>query len=425
MARIVLSTFGSFGDIHPYVAIALELKARGHLPVIATAEVYREKMDALSIEFHPVRPPMPSYDDAEELGRVVEELMEPRQGSERVMQLLLPHLHDIYDDLDSATEGADLLLTHPLPLLGPVVAQKKRLRWVSSVLAPTSFFSVYDPIVPPQWPGLYKALRLSPWVGRAVMAVATKKLDKLMRPVYEMRAELGLPRGEQPLLGGQHSPTCVLALFSKVLAAPQKDWPEHSIVTGFPFYDRRDFFGETAIAKEVVAFLDAGDPPIVFTLGSSAFWVARNFYRDSIEAARALGKRALLLIGHSRNLPAEELPPGVAAFEYAPYSEVLPRACAVVHQGGVGTTGQGLRSGKPVLILPHAHDQFDNAARVVRLGCGRTIPRPQYSVATATTELRALLNNQSYAERAAEIGEVVRQENGASVAVDAIERVLN
>lgn len=382
-------------------------------------------MDALSIEFHPVRPPMPSYDDAEELGRVVEELMEPRQGSERVMQLLLPHLHDIYDDLDSATEGADLLLTHPLPLLGPVVAQKKRLRWVSSVLAPTSFFSVYDPIVPPQWPGLYKALRLSPWVGRAVMAVATKKLDKLMRPVYEMRAELGLPRGEQPLLGGQHSPTCVLALFSKVLAAPQKDWPEHSIVTGFPFYDRRDFFGETAIAKEVVAFLDAGDPPIVFTLGSSAFWVARNFYRDSIEAARALGKRALLLIGHSRNLPAEELPPGVAAFEYAPYSEVLPRACAVVHQGGVGTTGQGLRSGKPVLILPHAHDQFDNAARVVRLGCGRTIPRPQYSVATATTELRALLNNQSYAERAAEIGEVVRQENGASVAVDAIERVLN
>src|ERR1700754_1831364 len=102
MARIVLSTFGSFGDIHPYVAIALELKARGHTPVIATSEVYREKMDALSIDFHAVRPPMPSYDDAEELGRVIEEVMEPRQGSEKVMQLLLPHLHDIYDDLDSA-----------------------------------------------------------------------------------------------------------------------------------------------------------------------------------------------------------------------------------------------------------------------------------------------------------------------------------
>ncbi len=424
MARIVLSTFGSFGDIHPYVAIALELKARGHTPVIATSEVYREKMDALSIEFHSVRPPMPSYEDAEEIGRVIEEVMDPRLGSERVMQLLLPHLRSIYEDLDAATDGIDLLLTHPLPLLGPVVAQKKRLRWVSSVLAPTSFFSVYDPIVPPQWPGLYKALRLSPWVGRVLMAVATRKLDKLMRPVYDLRAELGMSRGAQPLLGGQHSPTCVLALFSKILAAPQPDWPEHTIVTGFPFYDRRDFFGESAIAKEVVEFLDAGEPPIVFTLGSSAFWVARNFYRDSIEAARALGKRALLLIGHSRNMPADNLPAGVAAIEYAPYSEVLPRACAVVHQGGVGTTGQGLRAGKPVLILPHAHDQFDNAARVVRLGCGRTIPRPQYSVATATNELQALLNDQRYVERAAEIGEVVRQENGASVAVDAIERVL-
>lgn len=424
MARIVISTFGSFGDIHPYVAIALELKTRGHTPIIATSEVYREKMETLSIEFHPVRPPMPSFDEPQELGKIVEGVMDPRDGGEKVMQLLLPHLRDIYADLDVATEGAELLLTHPLPLLGPIVAQKKRLRWVSSVLAPASFLSVYDPIVPPQWPGLYKIMRLSPWVGRGVMALATKKLDKLMQPVYEVRAELGLPRGEQPILAGQHSPTCVLALFSKVLAAPQPDWPENTIVTGFPFYDRRDFFGENVIAKEVVEFLDAGEPPIVFTLGSSAFWVARNFYRDSIEAAKALGKRALLLIGHSRNLPAEPLPPGVAAFEYAPYSEVLPRACAIVHQGGVGTTGQGLRSGKPVLILPHAHDQFDNAARVVRLGCGRTLPRPQYSVATATSELQALLKDQGYAERAAQIGETVRQENGASVAADAIERVL-
>lgn len=424
MARIIISTFGSFGDIHPYVAIALELKVRGHTPVIATSEAYREKMDALSVDFHPVRPSVPSFDEPDELGKIVEGIMDPRVGGEKVMELLLPHLRDIYDDLDAATKGADLLLTHPLPLLGPIVAQKKRLRWVSSVLAPASFLSVYDPIVPPQWPGLYKAMQFSPWVGRAVMALATKKLDKLMQPVYDVRAELGLPRGQQPILAGQHSPTCVLALFSKVLAAPQQDWPKHTVVTGFPFYDRRDFFGESEVAKEVVEFLDAGEPPIVFTLGSSAFWVARNFYRDSIEAAKALGKRALLLIGHARNLPPETLPPEVAAFEYAPYSEVLPRACAIVHQGGVGTTGQGLRSGRPVLILPHAHDQFDNAARVVRLGCGRTIPRPRYTVATAITELRALLNDQSYAARAAEIGEVVRQENGASVAADAIERVL-
>src|SRR5262252_1025800 len=319
--RIVISTFGSFGDIHPYIAIALELKRRGHTPVMATSEVYREKMNSAGIEFIPIRPDMPSYDQTAELLRIIEPIMDPREGGEKVMQLLLPHLRDIYEDLNAAVDGADLLLTHPLPLLGPIVAQLRKLPWISSVLAPASFLSVYDPIVPPQWPGLYRLMRLSPWVGRGVMAVATRQLDKLMQPVYDLRVELGLPRGEQPILGGQHSPFCVLALFSKVMAKPQPDWPPYTLITGFPFYDRRDFFGETAMPAGLNEFLAAGDAPIVFTLGSSAFWVARNFYRDSVAAARALGKRALLLIGHARNRPAEDLPPGVAAFEYAPYSE--------------------------------------------------------------------------------------------------------
>ena len=423
--RIVLSTFGSFGDVHPYVAIALELKSRGHRPLIATSEVYREKMESVGIEFHPVRPDVPSYDQSDELKKLVERLMSPKEGPEAVGDLIIPHLRDIYADLDAATEGADLLLTHPLPFAGTMIAEKKKLPWVSSVLAPASFLSVYDPIVPPQWPWLYHLMNLSPWVGRGVMALATIKLDKMAQPIYDLRKELGLPRGGQPLFEGQHSPTKVLALFSKLLAKPQPDWPRNTVVTGFPFYDRRDFFGESEIPAGLREFLDAGAPPIVFTLGSSAIWVAQDFYRDSIAAAQALGRRAVLLIGIARNLPSETLPEGVAAFEYAPYSEVLPRACAIVHQGGVGTTGQGMRSGQPVLIVPHAHDQFDNAARVKRLGCGRVLPRARYNAESATRELRILLDDKSYVEAAANVGNIVREERGARGAVDEIEKALN
>jgi rhamnosyltransferase subunit B len=422
--RIVISTFGSFGDVHPYVAIALELKARGHRPLIATSEVYREKMDTAGIDFHPVRPDVPSYEDTTELQKLVERLMDQKQGPEAIGDLILPHLRDIYSDLDAATEDADLLLTHPLPFAGTMVADKKRLPWISSVLAPASFLSVYDPIVPPQWPWLYYFMKLSPWVGRGVMALATIKLDKMARPIYDLRKELGLPRGGQPLFAGQHSPTKVLALYSKLLGAPQRDWPANTVITGFPFYDRRDYFGETEMPAGLMEFLDTGPPPIIFTLGSSAFWVARDFYHDSIAAAEALGKRALLLIGHERNLPASPLPDGVATFEYAPFGEVLPRACAVVHQGGVGTTGQAMRSGKPVLIVPHAHDQFDNAARVARLGCARVLPRPRYNAKTATRELRMLLEDPNYSEAAKRVGEVVSQEDGTRVAVDEIEKVL-
>src|SRR5688572_21943350 len=100
--RIVLSTFGSFGDVHPYIAIALELKARGHAPVMATSEVYREKMHTLGLELHPVRPDMPSYDQPEELAKLAAELIQAKGGTERVIEIFTPNLREVYEELDAA-----------------------------------------------------------------------------------------------------------------------------------------------------------------------------------------------------------------------------------------------------------------------------------------------------------------------------------
>ncbi len=220
------------------------------------------------------------------------------------------------------------------------------------------------------------------------------------------------------------APACVLALFSEVLGAPQPDWPPQAVQTGFAFFDRQDGRG---LDPDLSRFLDAGEPPIVFTLGSSAVMDAGRFYEESVAASRRLGRRAVLLIGElaaDRNRPRDPLPEGVAAFGYAPYSELFPRAAAIVHQGGVGTTGQALRSGRPMLVVPWGHDQPDNAHRVARLGVARTIPRHRYSAATASEALRRLLDDPSYSTRAAEVGRRVRDEPGASAACDAIETHL-
>jgi len=428
MRKIVISTFGSFGDVHPYVAIALELKRRGHRPVFATSEIYREKMDALGLELHPVPPDLPGYDRPEEVARMVSELVDPKRGPERVFkQLINPHLRGMYDALAEATRDADLLVTHLLSLAAPPLVEKTGIRWVSTVLAPISFFSVYDPPVLPNAPWVYHFFNLGPGVARALMRVARWKLDQLAEPLYRLRAELGLPRGGNPMLEGQHSPRMVLALFSTALARPQPDWPPQARVTGFPFYDQRDRAGDDAAAAgldpRLAEFLDAGEPPVVFTLGSSAVYVAEDFYRESVEAARATGVRALLLLGEESNRPAA-LPRGVAAFDYAPYGELLPRARAVVHQGGIGTTAQGLRAGIPALVMPFSQDQFDNGARVARAGAGRVLPRPRYNAASAARELRALLDGEGYTTRAAEIGRRIRAEDGACAAADAIEEVL-
>jgi UDP:flavonoid glycosyltransferase YjiC (YdhE family) len=237
-----------------------------------------------------------------------------------------------------------------------------------------------------------------------------------------LRAEVGLPpTSDTPLFEGQYSPSLVLAMFSKLLADRQPDWPRQAVITGFPFYDRD---GAAGMPPELVHFLDAGPPPLVFTLGSSAVVDAGPFYEHSVAAAKRLGRRAVLLVGKNpRNQPAS-LPEGIVAFAYAPYSETFPRAAVIVHQGGIGTTAQAMRSGRPMLVMPYAHDQPDNAERVKRLGIARTIARHRYTPARATAELRHLLDNPVYGPRAAEVGQQIQREDGVGAACDALEGLL-
>lgn len=421
--RIVLTTFGSFGDVHPYMAIALELKARGHEPVLATSEVYRDKIEGEGIAFAPVRPDAPDPAEPEAMAEIIARVMDAKTGSEYLFtDLVMPPLRESYQDLRRAITGADLLVTHMITFAGPILAEQTGIKWVSTVLAPLSLWSVYDPPVLPGVPAGNLMTKLRPAAVRAMIRIARWKSQQWIEPVYRLRAELGMPPGAHPLFEGQHSPALILALFSGVLGAPQADWPPQTRITGFCFYDKRD---GTKMSSEIKQFLDSGPAPIVFTLGSSAVFDPRNFYRDSIAAARQLGRRAVLLIGDQRNLPAEPLPDGIVAYEYAPYSELLPHAAAIVHQGGVGTTGQALRAGRPMLVMPYSHDQPDNAARITRLGAGRTLPRHRYNARTAAAELSALLGDPSYAGRAAEVGREVQSEHGPASACDAIEELIS
>jgi UDP:flavonoid glycosyltransferase YjiC (YdhE family) len=239
--------------------------------------------------------------------------------------------------------------------------------------------------------------------------------------VAEFRTELGLEDVGNPIFEGQHSPTLVLALFSRVLGQPQPDWPRQSEVTGFCFYDGRH---QMPMPDELAQFLDAGPPPIVFTLGSSAVWVARDFFQESIDAAKRLGRRAVLLIGDERNR-ISAVPDGMIAMNYAPYESLLPRASVVVHHGGVGTTSQGLRAGVPTLIVPFAFDQSDNAERARRLGTSRTVYRNKYRAPRVAKELNELLTRPEYARNAREISNKLKQESGPARAADLIERVLD
>ncbi len=161
----------------------------------------------------------------------------------------------------------------------------------------------------------------------------------------------------------------------------------------------------------------------MFTLGSFAVWVARDFFRESIDAAQSLGQRAVLLVGDERNHP-DSLPDGMIAVDYVSYQALMPRASVVVHHGGVGTTSHGLLAGVPTLIVPFAFDQSDNAEHAQRLGCSRTVYREKYRAPRVANELGKLLREPEYARRASDVSRGLKQEDGPARAADSIERVL-
>ena len=172
-------------------------------------------------------------------------------------------------------------------------------------------------------------------------------------------------------------------------------------------------------------FLNAGPPPIVFTLGYSAATVGEGFFETSIAVAQRLGHRAVLIVGRdARNLPAS-LPDGLTAHVYAPFSDLFPRAAAIVHPAGIGATGLAMHSGRPSLVVPYAHDQTDNAARLVRMGLARLVSRHRYTTICVAAELRELLDDSRYTHRASDVGKQVRQEDGVQTACDALEGLLS
>jgi UDP:flavonoid glycosyltransferase YjiC (YdhE family) len=425
VARIVLNTFGSLGDLHPYLAIAIELEARGHEAVIATSEIYRQKITAEGIGFAAVRPDVtPLINDPDFTAK----LWHPTRGSEYLIRdFLIPQIEAAFDDLRELCRGADMLLTHGAAYAGPIVAEALRLKWLSVVLQPLVFFSSSDPPIVPGAEFLRHLYRFGPRVFQLFLSLARLRLNRWARPLFDLRRRASLPETTANPLLDIFSPFGTLALFSTTFAEAQSDWPECTHVTGFVYYDYLGAVPNAPAGDEAALedFLQSGPPPVLFTLGSSAVMHPGEFFSESIAAVHALGVRAVLLAGTGKDDIHNPLPDSIFVAGYAPFSKIMPRAIAIVHQGGIGTTAQALRAGRPMLVVPWAHDQPDNAHRIARLSIGRTISRSRYYAPRVANELRELLTNPRYEARAAVAAAQIAEEDSVKAACDVIEEKLS
>jgi rhamnosyltransferase subunit B len=416
--KVVLATVGSLGDLHPFIALGRALRDCALNAVIACAPEYQSKVEAAGIAFHPLRPGFEEMQrdlgmDRAQLTRSVIE-----HSDFLFRKLVLPYVRTAYEDMMQVTADADLVLPSSLAFGARLAAEKRGIPWIAVVLQPMMFLSAYDPPVIPKAEWLSALLReLGPTPTRYAMWILKKAVNGLFQPLHALRADLGLaPAARNPLFDGQFADAGAIGLYSRLLGEVQPDYPQPTSIVGFATFDSDDG-PAVGLDPALNAFLEAGTPPLVFTLGSLIVNSPGSFYRESLGAAQSSRRRAVLMVGEQAIGDFAHLgSPEVFVCGYAPHSLLFPRAAAITHHGGIGTLAQALRSGRPQLIVPYFADQLDNAARTARLGVARISSPRRYTRASASRDFDHLLGDDRYLARAREVGESLAAEDGAAQA---------
>ncbi len=404
--KVVFASHGSLGDLVPFLEIGKVLRARGVAVTVATHAAHRPAVEAAGLAFAPMRPDRPH--DADFHAR----FMDPRRGAAfAYTQYLGPAIGDSDADLTAAVNGADVLVSVTLALAAPIVAARTGMPWLSAAFQPAMLYSAEDPPKVPMLP----LVRGWHAYNARVLHYAEKGVESWATGLRAYRAQQGLGHyPAHPAFRGQHAPGGVLALFSPLLDKVPADAPPGTVQTGQVLQT-----GGPPLAPDIAAFLADGPAPVVFTLGSASAHVARRFFVHSARAAQRLGVRALLLVGRAEGLRDVARGPGLMVAEQAPYQAVFPQSAAVVHQGGIGTIALAMAAGVPMVVVPFAHDQPDNAVRAARAGVGRVVPRWRYPLSAAPI-LGQVLADAEMRAVAQRLAPRIAAERGAERAADAI-----
>ncbi|QNM98187.1 glycosyltransferase [Chitinimonas koreensis] len=389
--HILISCVGSAGDVYPFLAIGRALKQRGHRVELLTSAWFQQRVEAAGLGCIPLGTLddyRSSVDDPD--------LWHPRRAFATVWKHVEPQLRAGYRALARRAGADTVLVGSTLAWHSRLAEEKLGLPGATVHLSPSCLFSAQEP---PVWPGMGWLGRLPPWAAGALQsAVERLVLDPVVRPgINEIRAELGLPPVRRIISRWSNSPGRVICAFPDWFAAPQADWPPHTVTTGFP---RWGAAAGAVLDPALTRFLRDGPPPIGITPGS-AMAHGRDYFARALAACDALGRRAVLVTPYRDQLP-ERLPPFAHHVAYVPFDLLAPRLAAFVHHGGIGTLAQGLAAGVPQLVAPFAHDQFDNGVRLARLGAGAWL-KPDAKVGDWARTLRDLVADPAVAHACAEL----------------------
>ena len=405
--QFICSTFGSAGDVFPMLGLALALRRRGHDVTLATNGHFESLARKYGVPFE-------ALGDEEAFRACIgnPDLWEPRRAFRHVFSCFKSVLKRQYEiHAKRAGSGRVVGITNCFGFGALVAREKLGLPVITLHCQPAVLWSDREP---PTLAGVFGPR----WLKSLMFRLGERLvIDPVVCPFLNAwRNELGLPPVKH-VARWWNSPDGVLCLFPDWYAKPQEDWPKNLMQTDFPLWNERP---NERLSEEVESFLSGSEPPIVFTPGS-ANQHGQRFFQAALQACRTLQRRGLFLTEFPEQLPGN-LPDSIAHFHYVPLDLLLPRAPAFVHHGGIGSTSQAMLAGVPQVLMPLAHDQFDNGARIRRLGVGESIPARRFTAPRLAESLGRLLCSPAVAEANRRVAERLANRDGLERSVDAIER---
>lgn len=413
--HLIVSGFGSYGDVLPMVGLGAAMRKRGHRVQAIVNPYFRSVVEDAGLELLPLG----SAQEYLELA-AHPDLWHPRRGLKLVLTRgAAAYLREAYSIIEANyVPGETVLAAHGLDLASRVFHDKHAAPMASVHFAPFAIFTLHDM---PYYIGATMVRRLPRLFKRLSFYVASKMVvDPIIAPtINSLRADQGLGPVSHIYTGWNQSPQLVLGMWPEWFGPRQPDWPSPMELVGFPLWDGRP---DAGLSDDVEEFLQAGDAPIVFAPGS-ANTEASKFFRTAVAACERLGERGILATKFAHQVP-KSLPATVRHFTFVPFSQLLPRCRALVHHGGIGTCAQGLGAGLPQVVMPMAYDQLDNGKRLERLGVGAIVPKSRFKPRRVASALKSLLTSHGVAAATDSLAAMCNGAAARDRAGDALEGLL-
>ena len=416
--RTTVFAAGSRGDVQPCTLLGEELQRAGFEILLAAPENFSSFVQGHGLPFHPLRGDVQQIMGSD-TGR---EFMQsgganPLKSIRGMRAMLGPVATKMAEDVFEACQAANALIS--LAIFAPFAKTIADVRQIPLVLLEPT------PMLPPRAfpaPGWPLQRNLGPLHNRLSGFVMLGLIWQWYRPfVNSFRQRFKLP----PYSAGSFyqilSTTPLLGAYSPNVIPHPMDWPDSLQITGSWFQDPQ---AEWQPPDQLQAFLEAGEPPVYVGFGSMSGQNPEHLAAIVLDALAKSGQRGLLLTGWG-GMQALSVPESVFAIDSAPHSWLFPRMAAVVHHGGAGTTGEGLRAGVPSLVLPFMMDQPFWGWRVSALGVGpEPIPQKKLTSERLAHAIHAAVTQPVMKKRAAQLGQAIRAEDGLGNAVSAVKRYL-